>query len=61
MTGMSAKGIKAGVNQVGEALKEVNPTYHQRRVTRTEVELNPFLTMLNILVTSFTWIRMKSW
>ena len=41
MTGMSAKGIKAGVNQVGEALKEVNPTYHQRRVTRTEVELNP--------------------
>ena len=42
MTGLlRSQGISAGEKQVGQALAEVQPQYHYRRVTQTESETNP--------------------
>ena len=42
MTGLlRSQGIFAGQRQVGNALAEVQPHYHHKRLTKTESETNP--------------------
>ena len=36
-----SRGLKIGVNRVGQALKRVNPQYHQERQTSTNRHFNP--------------------
>lgn len=59
---MKSIGITASEKRIGRALSVMSPMYQAKRNSNTVRQTNPVpYTMLNILVTSYTKIRMRNW